>query len=461
MSDVVLVYPPYRRTPPGRSYSPLGLPYVASFLERSGYSVRVVDADMEGLDSNAVVSVVAAERPRLVGITVLTHALPNVLSIVEGLRRVGITNVVVGGPHVTADPQIVADLGLVYGMRGEAEHGFLKLARFLLEGVGDLNEVGGLVVNEGGRLHAERPCFVDDIDVLPLPARHLVRTRDYRFTVVFSSRGCPYQCLYCAEQCRKVRYRSPANVVDEISGLVREYGVRSVDFGDSVFTLDRGHVLEICRLLGERKVRIDWSCITRADLVDRGLLAAMKDAGCRFVSFGVESGVEEFRFAGGKRITDDAIREAFASCRRVGLRTRASILFGTPGETVADMRTSIDFVRDLKPDYALFSITQVFPSTPLFDRLLREGRIGNDVWREFMHGRVLSLDYLPDGVSLDEAYAVSNEAFRKFYLDNGYLWRKLSGVGDVYELSEAAFLVLSKLGIARLREPADELCTNA
>ncbi|MDD5112147.1 MAG: radical SAM protein [Candidatus Altiarchaeota archaeon] len=461
MSDVVLVYPPYRNTPPGRSYSPLGLPYVASVLENCGYSVRIVDADMERLDVGSVASVVAAERPRLVGITVLTHALPGVLSLVESLRRLGITNVVVGGPHITADPQMVADLGLRYGIRGEAEYGFVKLAKYVLDGIGSEDDVEGLIVNDGGRLRAGRPCFLEDIDALPLPARHLVRTRDYRFTVVFSSRGCPYQCLYCAEQCRNVRFRSPDSVVDEIAGLVRDYGIRDVDFGDSVFTLDNEHVLEICRLLRERSVRVRWNCITRADLVDRKLLGVMKDSGCRFVSFGVESGVEDIRFAGGKRITDDAIREAFASCRQLGLRTRASILFGTPGETVADMRKSIDFVRSIRPDYALFSITQVFPGTPLFGRLLREGKAGNDVWRNFMHNKTLSLDYLPDGVTLEEAYEVSREAFRRFYLDNGYLWGKVRGVGDVYELSEAMFLVLAKLGVASLREPADEVCTNA
>lgn len=440
-----MVYPP-RGFALGGGYSPLGLPYIASVLEGRGYSVAVIDADMEGLSLEGVASVVKAERPLVAGVSVLTHALPAVRRLVGLLKSSGIA-VVVGGPHVTADPAVVSDLDVVYGLRGEAEYSFPRLFEHILDGTPPEDDVRGLVYRDGGVLKSDMPFFLEDINVLPRPARHLLRTRDYRYTVVFSSRGCPYECMYCAEQCRRVRFRNPVDVVDELEELAGVYGIRRVDFGDGVFTLNEQHVLDICGLIERRGLKLEWSCITRADLVNQGLLRVMRKSGCGFVSFGVESGVEDVRFNGGKRIPDDRIREAFSRCRSLGIKTRASIIFGTPGETVVDMKKSIEFVRELKPDYALFSVTQLFPGTRLFENLLREGRIDRSLWRDYMLGLRPSLDYIPDGVTSGDMRMVMLDAFRRFYLDWGYMARKLAGVSSVYDLREIAFLTLAKAGV--------------
>ena len=456
MADVVLVYPPYQGNAAGRSYSPLGLPYLAAVLEQAGYRVRVVDADMESRGIEDVAALVREETPAIVGITVLTHTLPAVYRLVGRIRELHQCMIVIGGAHVTADPQIVADLNVPYGIRGEAEYSFLKLVEHLHGKRPDTQDIDGLISNENGKLAIKNPCFHEDITTLPLPARHLIRTREYKYTLVFSSRGCPYRCIYCAEQCRNVRYRNPEDVIGEIAGLNKNFGIRSIDFGDSVFTINREHALRICSLLKEKKLPVSWSCITRADLVDRELLKAMKDAGCRFVSFGVESGVERIRHLGGKDISDETIKEAFKNCRDLGLRTRASILFGNPTETVEDMRASIAFARELKPDYALFSVTQVFPGTPLFRQLEKAGRVSRTLWRDFMLGKMISLDYLPDGVSGEDVYRVNQEAFRAFYLDTSYLKNKLLHLSDLEELKEAAFIALAKAHIIPIRDAVGE-----
>jgi len=456
MADVVLIYPPYRGNAAERSYSPLGLSYIAAVLERTGYSVRIVDADMDGITAEGIAMLVRKEAPFLVGITVLTHTLPAVYSLVERIRELHQCTIVVGGAHVTADPQIVSDLNVPYGIRGEAEHGFPRLVEYLSGKSSDAHGIEGLISNENGRLDIRNPCFIEDISVLLQPARHLIKTREYRYTVVFSSRGCPYRCIYCAEQCRSMRYRNPEDVVGEIASLRKDYGIRSIDFGDSVFTINREHALRVCSLLKEKRLNVTWSCITRADLVDLELLKAMKDVGCRFVSFGVESGVERIRRLGGKNISDKAVRKAFRHCRDVGLRTRASILFGNPTETVEDMRSSIAFVKELKPDYALFSLMQVFPGTPLFQQLEKAGAVNRTLWRDFMLGKRISLDYLPDGVSGEDLYRISHEAFRTFYLNNSYLKNKLLHISGVDELKEAAFILLAKAHIIPIRDSGAE-----
>jgi anaerobic magnesium-protoporphyrin IX monomethyl ester cyclase len=456
MADIVLVYPPYQGNTAGRSYSPLGLPYIAAVLEQAGYSVRIVDSDMEGMDVDVVAALVRKESPAIVGLSVLTHTLPSAYHLVQKIRKLHKCVIAAGGAHVTADPQIIADLNVPYGIRGEAEYGFLKLADYLFGKRPDKKGVDGLISNDGDRLEVQNPCFIEDINTLPKPARHLIKTREYKYTLVFSSRGCPYRCVYCAEQCRNVRYRNPEDVVEEITGLYKSYGIRSIDFGDSVFTINREHAIEVCRLLADRKLPVSWSCITRADLTDRELLKAMKDAGCGFVSFGVESGVERIRRLGGKNITNETIREAFRSCRDIGLRTRASILFGNPGETVADMRSSIAFVKELKPDYALFSVTQVFPGTGLFQQLEQTGATVRTMWKDFMLGKRVSLDYLPDGVSGEDVYRISREAFRTFYMDAGYLKNKLLHLSDVDELKEAVFILLAKAHLISIYDAVGE-----
>jgi anaerobic magnesium-protoporphyrin IX monomethyl ester cyclase len=138
------------------------------------------------------------------------------------------------------------------------------------------------------------------------------------------------------------------------------------------------------------------------------------------------------------------------------LRTRAAILFGTPSETVEDMRRSIEFVKDLRPDYALFGITQIFPGTPLFKKLLVEGYVDEDIWRDFMHGRRTSLDYLPSGISFKDIYKINVEAFNHFYLDWNYLKRRMLSVSDFDETGEVLFSLLAKVKIIPIKDVMDD-----
>jgi len=447
VKDVVLINPPYQKAAWDRTYTPLGLPYIASNLEAAGYGVRIVDSDKEGLDVDEVVSIVAAEKPKVVGLTVLTHTLPKVYRIINGIKSMD-CGIVVGGAHITADPEMVKSLGVDYGLRGEAEYSFVKIVDYITGKNNSTEDVEGLVLNTDAGLEIKSPCFIEDVDALPKPARHLIGMNgSYRYNFVFTSRGCPYDCIYCAEQCKKVRYRSPEKVVEEIEELALKYGVREFDFADSVFTISRSHVLEICKLLREKKLGVRWNCITRADLVDMELLKVMKRSGCNFISFGVESGVEKVRFSGGKIISDEKLREVFSQCRELGLRTRASMLFGTPGETIQDMRKSIEFARELRPDYALFNVAQLLPGTRLFKQALSEGIVDENIWRDYMQGRISSLDYLPEGVTLEDVYRINLEAFNRFYLDGDYMKRKVMSVSSFAELKEMLFILLAKANI--------------
>ena len=456
MADVLLVYPPHRRVLAERTYSPLGLIYLAAVLEGHGFSARVLDFEMEQPDTTALGGILAGENPKVIGINVLSTALPEVYALVGYFKRRSNAVIVVGGSHVTCEPRCVSDLGADYGIRGDGEESFLSLCRLVLRGEGAAESIDGLVARNNGAFSAKPPTLVKDLDAIPLPARHLVRTRDYMFNTVLASRGCPYSCIFCADALPNVRFRSPDKVVDELDIMVRRYCLERVDFADSVFTLDRERTLALCGAIKKRGLKLKWSCLTRCDLVDKELLFAMNDAGCFLILFGVESGVEEIRRKAGKNIYDEKVREAFSMCHELGIRTGASFMFGHPEETLEDMRKTIDFACSLDTTYGVFSMTELMPGTRMFEIAVEEGYATRGLWRDYMNGKVSNLYYTPKGVSFQQVFDIVVEAHRRFYCNMPYVLKRIMEARTGIERGEAVDALksycLEKIFPAKKRE---------
>ncbi|MCX6695881.1 MAG: radical SAM protein, partial [Candidatus Altiarchaeota archaeon] len=248
--------------------------------------------------------------------------------------------------------------------------------------------------------------------------------------------GCPFNCIFCADVSTKVRSRSPANVVAELSQMISGYGLRRIDFADSVFTLDRQRVLDLCDLIKKNNLRFKWTCLTRCDLVDEELLSEMKSAGCFLVLFGVESGVEEVRARIGKLISDEKIREAFKLSRKIGLKTGVSVMFGHPNEKLDEMRKTIDFACSLKADYGVFSVSELMPGTKLFEIAVQEGYAKPTLWQDYMQGRIPHLYYAPKGVTFNDLLAVTAQAHKKFYHNLPHIIQRIQGIDSKIELDE-------------------------
>lgn len=258
--------------------------------------------------------------------------------------------------------------------------------------------------------------FVHNLEGLPLPAMHLLDMKRYKFIHLMCSRGCPYDCTYCSMAKSRYRQRNPESVVEEMLINASAYPKASLGFGDDVFTLDRDFVVELCRDIRKKDLRVMWSCTTRADLVDGKLLEYMHKAGCWHISFGIESGVEEIRYSLSKRIENSVYIRVFNECRRRGIRTRAYAMFGHLGEKLGDMYETIRFVGDLRPDDVVFSLSSIYPGTALARHALDEGFIEEDVWDSRMLQGLGAPIYIPKGVVFGDIMRVMGDAASRFNL---------------------------------------------
>ncbi len=233
--------------------------------------------------------------------------------------------------------------------------------------------VRGLAYVQDGEVVFTPPARPVELEALPLPAFDLAPPHRYRYEVLGShlalletGRGCPFACAFCLKVMYGpgVRHKSVPRVLEEVR-RVKALGARHLYFMDLEFTLRRGRTLELCAALARAGLGLEWACQCRADTVDRELLRTMREAGCRLVHFGLESGSPRMLERLGKGITPEQVIRALAEARRAGLRTACFVMFGFPGETRRDMEATLELVRRLPADLCSFHLATPYPGTRL------------------------------------------------------------------------------------------------
>jgi len=439
---------------------PIYLAYTCAVLEEAGFETYFLDAIMEELDIPAFAQRVKEIGPALLVMECSTpsirYDLQSAAAVKAALPEVKIALV---GSHVTFFHQeVLAENPAVDAVcRGEFEITVRELARAIAAGR-DWSTVEGLSYRQDGAVKAnpDRP-LITDLDALPFPARHIVRSQGYRAgiftgaqpTAMVSSRGCPFQCTYClwpeTLYGHRFRARSAKNVVDEISEVVHKYGMDEIYFDDDTFTLDRQRVLDICRLIKERKLNISWIVQARVDTVDREMLTALKDAGCHYILFGVESGSPEMLQAMKKRITLDQVREAFRLCYELGIKTQAFFLFGIPGETQQTIRQTIDFAKSLPASTAQFAVAIPHPGSVLYQQVVENGWLRYNDWEDFTSCKALIETPQLSRKEVEEARV---RAYREFYFRPAFILREATRIRhprDLQRLVRGARSVLARL----------------
>jgi len=436
--NILLINPPFYRLMGLRYPSfPIGLGYLGSVLNEKGHKVQIYNVEhdtenkalgflkitenydnyLNALQDNShpiwdeVRQRIQKIRPDLVGVTVMTPKLASALKVAEIVKDEGDIPVVFGGPHPTVAPHDALVHACVdYVVRGEGEKTFAELLD-CIHGSKDAGEVTGVSfkTSQGTRDNPNRE-LIRDIDVLPFPGRDLLLdVESYSPEALgwmVTSRGCPYKCTYCAAHMvwgRRVRFRSPENIIAEIKYVKEKYRTREFYFRDDSFTVNRERVLDLCRRLREENVDVYRSCDTRADLLDEEILSEMKAAGCTNIALGVESGSERILKFIKKGVTKLQISSAAELIRDAGLQLSVFFMIGFPTETKDEMRESIRFMKKLNPDNATFSIVTPYVGTELYDFAVETGKISPNV-------RLESLSHQSPHINLSE---LSNTEFRE------------------------------------------------
>ena len=389
----LLINPPYPFTE--WPNMPLGLSYVAAVLEKEGFEVRVLDLLVSQYSEEKVNRCMAEFRPEVVGVTTVTMNYPassNILKLCKRFDENAIT--VIGGPHVTfcAEQTLREAPWIDIVVRGQGEYTMLDIVNGK-----KLPDIAGIVFRSDGELvtTGDRP-WTENLDEIPVPARHLYPLAKYRaFNTggsLITGRGCPFNCIFCAGHRmtgRRVRLRNPKLVVDEMEA-VQELGFKEIYVEDDLLTMNHPHVYAICDEIANRGLEVKWNAFSRVDTIDKDLLRRMKQVGCYGLVFGVESGNQEILDTVKKKITLKKVTQAVALTKETGMRAVTSFILGLPGETKTTMRQSYDFAKQLNAPYCLHVLAP-FPGTEVREKADEYGiTILTDDWSKYDANRAVT-----------------------------------------------------------------------
>ena len=418
---------------------PLGLTYMAAVLTESNYDVKIVDLNV-GEDQQSI----PHDNWDLVGITLDTSRYYKGMEYARMLKSRG-TKVVVGGPHASFMAEEILGSGSAdFVVRGEGEHTMLELVKTLSEG-GSLKEIKGLSHTFNREvIHNPERTYSDDLDTLPFPARHLLDMDKYRtsklgtrsITSILTSRGCPYQCSFCASS--KLagtfwRARSVQSIVEEIQFVKNTYGYRAFAFVDDNFTLNPQRVIDLCQEICKRGWDVHWWCFSRVDTIVRNpeMVSLMYKAGCRSTYIGIESRNQETLDFYNKKISADISREAISILKENRIEMTASFIIGALNEDRDMVEDTLQFAKSLNPNTVSFTILTPYPGTDLFEQV--KDRIITFDWRKYdgIHSVIrlkhfkpmqIQLTLLRFYISFYLRSVASIKDFLRFYLRRKLQW---------------------------------------
>ncbi len=387
---------------------PLGLAYLGSMLEENGHKPTIADLNIvrkrtgENREKwfEQLEKMLSRFKPDLVGITCNTFERFEVFEIADFVKQKTQLPVVVGGIHATfCAKEILANIPSIDIItRGEGEVTLLEICEKLESGK-PLKKTRGITYRDDEGRIVESPLrpLIEDLDILPFPARYLLAVKEYpirmaasagldryKVTNIISSRGCPFKCGFCSTTLMwgsKIRYRSPKNLVDEMEETLEDFGfLDGFTFSDDNLTVDRERTIEICRMIRDRGLDIVWDCYAHVNTISEDLVENMASVGCKLITFGVESGSQRMLKIMGKNTNLDKIKKAVKICRRYDILPKCNFMFGYPGETEEDVKRTFKFIKqNLQPnEVTIIDHVWLYPGTKIFKDLRESNYFGGE-----------------------------------------------------------------------------------
>lgn len=437
-------------------FFPLGLAYIAAFLEKTGkYEIKILDALCEGdiaegvaldngeflrygLKDEDIARRISEFSPDIVGVSCLFSAMQkdavNICEITKKINPEILT--VTGGAHAGAIEKdlLEEEEAIDFVIQGEGEATFSELVAAIEENR-NFAKINGIAFREKGRVRfIAKNKYIENLDSLPFPARHLFELDKYftksaahsnfkqtPFTQMITSRGCPFKCSFCAlgnHWGSRQRLRSAKNVLDEIEYLVKSYGIQEIHFEDDNLTADKKRAIEIFDGLISRKLNISWNVPSgmAVSSLDEELLAKMKVSGCYSVSLAIESGNQMvLARLMNKPVDLKVVPKLVQKIRENGLEARGFFILGYPGETKKTIKETVDFARSLELDWSFFFIASPIPHTKMFKTCVEKGYIKEsdfDPIRSFHRSIIRTPEFDPEYLAEVREEAIVDVNFR-------------------------------------------------
>ncbi len=442
---------------------PLGLAYIASALEASGYEVEIIDLAASNISSKRLEWLVSQNDPLFYGLSSTLFGLKETAQLAKLIKRcTPNSKVVLGGLGTVFSPDIilkrVPEIDIV--VKGEGEYAAVELCR-ALEGKKNLQDIKGISFRDNGRIISNSPRpWIDNLDDNPFPARHLLSNNSYHLhppygiyfpiATIETSRGCIANCNFCLYPSRVYRSRSANNIVDEIESVVNTYNVKEIYFADAIFTAEEEKSMKICDEILRRGIKVAWTCKERVDILSRKCLQKMKDAGCYMISYGVESGSQKILDNLNKNITTGQIEEVFRLTKEVGLRSIAYFMVGSPDESKDTVQETIKFISKIEPDFVLCAGLIPDPVSKFYREAVCKGVLSDEYYEKLLFSNDTPEWPICEATSFarKEINGWVKQVNKKFYLRPKY-WLKrliyLKTINEVKNMFKGFLLLVSDM----------------
>jgi len=434
-------------------FPPASLAYLAAFLRKSN-NVKILDAANLDIKIEDIPKYIQ-KNVDVIGISLLTPLFNTTLRFLKILKKIRPNcYTIVGGPHISALPNetLKKNQYIDFGIIGEGEIPFLKLIK-CLESRKNYEKINGLIYRKDGEIIVNKvKDYIKNLDILPYPAYDLLPMKVYSLSAhhawsykkinfkpwasIFSSRGCLYDCTFCASKVvwgRNIRYKSAEYFISEIDYLLKEFNIKTLEISDDSFLTNKERVNRILDLLIERNYDLNFSCMARVDEIDEAILIKLKKAKCYLLRIGVESCDDHILRLMKKGITIKKIKRAFKMIKKAGIACSALIMVGYPGETFDSFNRTLKILKKLNPTAADFYITIPIVGTELYKLCLKKGYIVNNKWEDWI--QMTSNPSISTGLLRSkDLLKLRRKAYTAFYLRFGYIVNVIKNIRSIEQI---------------------------
>lgn len=462
MGKVILIRPKFTKTL--QPNPPIGLGYLASYLEKKHHKVFLIDCWVLDITNKEIFEIIKKINPDIVGLTALSshyeemRELCNFISYKRAENK-NLLNflLVIGGVHATALPELSivqckADLAVL----GEGEVTLLELIDSI-ENHKNPFEIDGIAYFENGNFKRNKPRdLIENLDNIPFPAWHLMPIKNYPhdphghdyirkpFAPILTTRGCPFSCTYCASTNfwgKRIRYRNPKNVVDEMEFLIEAYNIREFHIWDDNITLSKKHIKGICREIIQRKLDVTLRCPNglRIDSLDLEILTWMKRAGFYLIVLAVESASQRVLDRAKKKLNLQKVPKIIKLANELGFITKGFFILGLPGETISSALKTIKYPRENRFNFATFFIASPLPGSELFNIWKKNNETSQITWHNI---QLDTGEYSLSDLDIITLKKLRNRGILSFYLSPYFLYTILKYPKVIYNWFKNVFIFI-------------------